>query len=607
MAQATTQNQFLHTNNFFVPYGSNRCIHEIKDKVFHAGYLENGNNAYLLELLGLKNMLHTSKFLMDEMSGQFYAVYGNMYQCMSTKPMLEQSWGTGEPIDRLAVTRQAFGYTRLSGPTLPLNQPQPTASTTSNLQNDILSKKPAPKTVQYQPLTFSLERLTERLTIEERIQVHHNYISTISNRKHKKDLINRLKRSNPHNIPFYETEMTHHMIMHDDVLGRILTILKQDDYYRTLEELPVINGLTTYDDIQLIPKLYDTTTIIQRVTGEADLIERQLRQPGMYPLPKTPLPSTSSFVPRPIPTFQPIAPDTSPETVNTHNPQNIETSPESSLPCGQQTPMGSTSTNSTPSQHTPPQLVVPPQPTTPQSHNLNNTPPHTQPQETPQSSPTTQPKQQSPIGTNTNPATQPSIPAAETHQPVSSSPPQHIPKSANGEGVRTVSQRVDPVHPMDNSVSAASNQDTLKKTAQSNRTAPGAGHEDMYLQGALLNSKATSQIRKDTNFGRTTRAMKLAKKSGKGRKTNHNYRTRITDVYTVPVITNPMIAPRDNKIWPTPLAILPVVQVFIKAPANFQTFHTKANPLLASPHLHSQSLTHHFIIIFNIHRQLTNN
>ena len=96
--------------------------------------------------------------------------------------------------------------------------------------------------------------------------------------------------------------------------------------------------------------------------------------------------------------------------------------------------MGSTSTNSTPSQHTPPQSVVPPQPATSQSPNPSNTPTHTQSKKSPQSFPTTRPKQQSSIGTNTNPATQPSIPAAETHQPVSSSPPQHIP--ANGEGVK---------------------------------------------------------------------------------------------------------------------------------------------------------------------------
>ena len=80
--------KFLGTNNFFMPDGSNRQIHQIDNKVFHAGYLENGNNAYLLELPALENMLNTRKFLLDEMSGQFYAVYGNSYQRMSTKPML---------------------------------------------------------------------------------------------------------------------------------------------------------------------------------------------------------------------------------------------------------------------------------------------------------------------------------------------------------------------------------------------------------------------------------------------------------------------------------------------------------------------------------------
>ena len=83
--------EFLGTNNFFVPDGSNRRIHQIDNKVFHAGYLENGNNAHLLELPALENMLNTRKFLMDEMSGQFYAVYGNSYQQMSTKPMLQQA------------------------------------------------------------------------------------------------------------------------------------------------------------------------------------------------------------------------------------------------------------------------------------------------------------------------------------------------------------------------------------------------------------------------------------------------------------------------------------------------------------------------------------
>ena len=143
---------------------------------------------------------------------------------------------------------------------------------------------------------------------EERIEVHHNYISAVSNLEHKKDLINRLKQSEPHNIPTYETEMAHHMALHNDVLGRIHTILKQDDYFRTLEELPVINGLHTYDDIQLFPVLFDTSAVIQRFTSEASLIEKQLNRSGMYPLPQTPLPCTSGFIPRPSSTFRPIMP-----------------------------------------------------------------------------------------------------------------------------------------------------------------------------------------------------------------------------------------------------------------------------------------------------------
>ena len=60
-----TDDEFLGTNNFFVPDGSDRCIHQINNKVFYAGYLENGNNTYLLELPALEKMLNTQKFLMD--------------------------------------------------------------------------------------------------------------------------------------------------------------------------------------------------------------------------------------------------------------------------------------------------------------------------------------------------------------------------------------------------------------------------------------------------------------------------------------------------------------------------------------------------------------
>ena len=258
-----TDDEFLGTNNVFIPDGSDRHIHQINNKDFHAGYLENGNNAYLLELPALQKMLNTQKFLMDGMSGQFYAVYGNSYQQMSTKPMLKQAWATGELINQLAVMRLAFGHARLAGSTPPLTTgTQPTAST-SHQPDDLLPKQPAPKTVQYQPPSFKLTRPTVHLTMNERIQVHHNYISAVSSLEHKKDLINRLKRSDSHNISAYEAEMSRHMTLHEDVLERILNIFKQDDYYRTLEDLPVIDDLTAHDDIRLFPELYDTSTIIE--------------------------------------------------------------------------------------------------------------------------------------------------------------------------------------------------------------------------------------------------------------------------------------------------------------------------------------------------------
>ena len=191
--------------------------------------------------------------------------------------MLRQAWAAGDLIDELAVTRQAFGYTGLAGSTPPLATRTQAIASTSQQSDDLLPRQPAPKTVQYQPPSIKLTRLTTRLTNSERIQVHHNYISAVSSLEHKKDLINRLKRSDTRNMSAYEAEMSHHMTLHKDVLDRILNILKQDDYYRTLEDLPVIDELTAYDDIRLFPELFDTNTIIERVTAKADLIEQQLR------------------------------------------------------------------------------------------------------------------------------------------------------------------------------------------------------------------------------------------------------------------------------------------------------------------------------------------
>ena len=81
-----------HTNNYLIPDGNNRCIHDIQDKTFHRGILENGHNAYLVEIPDLKALLCTSRYLMDEITGQFCAVFGNSYQRMCTIPRLTHTW-----------------------------------------------------------------------------------------------------------------------------------------------------------------------------------------------------------------------------------------------------------------------------------------------------------------------------------------------------------------------------------------------------------------------------------------------------------------------------------------------------------------------------------
>ena len=246
---------------------------------------------------------------MDEVTGQFYAVFGNSYQRMCTIPRLTHTWEPGQLIDELAATRHAFGCMGPTGPAPATQISQPcladpvSTAYTEDLIPGLTMQKPPQGTVPYQPPSFNLDRPTKCLTKEERLEIHHYYISAVSNLEHKKDLINRLKRSEPHNIPTYEAEMTHYMALHNDVLGRIHTILKQDDYFRTLEELPAIDGLHVYDDIQLFPELFDMPAVIERITSEADLIEKQLNKSGMYPLPQAPLPSTSSFIPRPNSTF----------------------------------------------------------------------------------------------------------------------------------------------------------------------------------------------------------------------------------------------------------------------------------------------------------------
>ena len=241
---------------------------------------------------------------------------------MSTCPRLDEPWEKAELLDKLAETRCAFGYAGLAGPTLAQQIPQPARQQptpqvpTEDIIPGLTPAKVPPRSIPYQPPAFSLDRPTARLMMEQRMQVYHNYISAVFNLEHKKDIINRLKRAEPHNISTYKTEMTRHIKLHEDVLGRLLANLKQDNYFRSLEDLPTIDSLQAYDEVRLFPELYDTKAVIEWITSDVDLIERQLKRPGIYPLPSTPLPSVSGFVPRPSPTFKPIPPKGQPTVMS---------------------------------------------------------------------------------------------------------------------------------------------------------------------------------------------------------------------------------------------------------------------------------------------------
>ena len=113
----------------------------------------------------------------------------------------------------------------------------------------------------------------------------------------------------------------------------------------------------------------------------------------MYPQPTNLSPSTSNAAPKPTSIFQ-----------NNLTDKSTESSPQNSLPCGQRTPAALTSSSDAPSSHTPPQLFV-----------------HSQHQ------PHKQQIQQTPVKTNANQPTQPSI---------SDEDQQRLPKSTNSSQVK---------------------------------------------------------------------------------------------------------------------------------------------------------------------------
>ena len=137
--------------------------------MLHIGTLENGHNAYLVELPDLKSLLCTSRYLMDEITGQFYSVFGNSYQCMCTIPRLLHTQEPSQLIDKLAATRHAFGCMGRTGPTpaTQTKQPCPAGPVSTAYNEDTIpyltTKKPLSRTVPYQPPSFNLDRPTRCL------------------------------------------------------------------------------------------------------------------------------------------------------------------------------------------------------------------------------------------------------------------------------------------------------------------------------------------------------------------------------------------------------------------------------------------------------------
>ena len=108
----------------------------------------------------------------------------------------------------------------------------------------------------------------------------------------------------------------------------------------------------------------------------------------MYPQPTNLSPSTSNAAPKPTSIFQPSSTD-----------KSTESSPQISLPCGQRTPAASTSSSDAPSSHKPAQLFVHSQ----HQPKIPTPTQHISPK------PHKQQIQQTPVKTNANQPTQPSI------------------------------------------------------------------------------------------------------------------------------------------------------------------------------------------------------
>ena len=176
---------------------------------------------YQIQLKNLEPVLETSTYLIDRLTSQFHTVYNDGYQQMATTSMIWSTWQEGQLVAKLNKTRTHFGLPPTNTSVKkPRECQQVPAVFIQRSQScfqqvalkdiavpELTNQPPHPRTVEYLEPSFSLERPVHRLKMDERLEVHNNFISAISNKMHKVDLICRLKKSEPHNSAHYQTQL----------------------------------------------------------------------------------------------------------------------------------------------------------------------------------------------------------------------------------------------------------------------------------------------------------------------------------------------------------------------------------------------------------------
>ena len=220
---ACDQQLILNTLNYLLPDGSRRRIYDLPASQCQPFMLGNGHAAYQIKLENMKALLETNTFLMDRLTSQFHAVYEDGYRQMATTLKLLHLWRRRQLMAEPDETHLQFGSPpkadasparqQAASRCLPQSVIQRSQSHNKEAANydeavpNLMDELAQPRAIVYIEPSFSLQRPVCRLKMNERLEVHNNYISAISNRMHKIDLINRLKKSEPHNAAHYQRQL----------------------------------------------------------------------------------------------------------------------------------------------------------------------------------------------------------------------------------------------------------------------------------------------------------------------------------------------------------------------------------------------------------------